>query len=56
MPPRGADELEELEERARRVYGPARLSRRATTLMWLLRFYVVGMLALVVVAFMRHLG
>gem|GEM_PF-4405239 len=50
------DELEELEQRARRVYGPARLSRGAQALMWMLRVYVIGMLALVVFAFTRQLG
>ena len=52
----GVDELEELEGRARRVYGPARLSCGAQALMWMLRVYVVGMLALVVFAFTRQLG
>jgi hypothetical protein len=56
LPLHSVDELEELEERARRVYGPARLSRGARTLMWMLRIYVVGMLALVVFAFTRQLG
>ncbi len=52
----GAGELEELERRALRVFGPARLSRAARLLMWLLRIYVVAMLALVVFAFTRQLG
>lgn len=50
------EELAELEQRAVRVYGPARLSPGARALMWLLRLYVVAMLALVVFAFTRQLG
>ena len=56
MPMNGADEIWELEQRALRVYGPARLSAGARALMWLLRIYVVAMLALVVFAFTRQLG
>ncbi len=52
----GIDELEELEHRARRVYGPARLGTTAKIIMWLLRVYVVAMLGLVVFAFIRQLG
>ncbi len=46
-------ELEDLESRARRVYGPARLGRAARWLMWLLRVYVVAMLAVVVYGFVH---
>ena len=56
LPWNGSDELWELEQRALRVYGPARLSRGARALMWLLRVYVVAMLALVVFAFTRQVG
>lgn len=56
MPGNAADEICELEQRALRVYGPARLSRGARTIMWLLRIYVVAMLALVVFAFTRQLA
>jgi hypothetical protein len=56
MPLNDTAELWELEQRALRVYGPARLSRGARALMWLLRIYVVAMLALVVFAFTRQLG
>ena len=52
----GMEELEALEERARHVYGPARLSVGATALLWVLRCYVVGMLALMVFAFTRRLA
>ncbi len=52
----GMGELEALEERARRVYGPARLSVGATAILWILRCYVVGMLALMVFAFTRRLA
>ena len=56
MPLNSADELWALEQRALRVYGPARLSRGAGGLMWLLRVYVVAMLTLVVFAFTRQVG
>ena len=56
MPMNDVDEIRELEQRAQRVYGPARLSPGARVLMWLLRIYVVAMLALVVFAFTRQLG
>ena len=46
-------ELEALEARAQRTYGPARLGRGARWLMWLLRAYVVAMLAVVVYGFVH---
>lgn len=51
----GWDELAELEERARRSYGPARLGPTARGLMWLLRLYVAAMVAVVVLGFLRQM-
>lgn len=55
MAPGDEQELSEWEQRAQRLYGPARLSRGARALMWLLRVYVVAMLALVIFGFARQL-
>jgi hypothetical protein len=48
-----AKELEDLESRSHRVYGPARLGRGARLLLWVLRVYVVAMLGIVVYGFVR---
>jgi hypothetical protein len=48
-------ELDDLEAKARRVYGPARLSGGTRLVLWLLRVYVVGMLAVVVAGFAHQL-
>lgn len=49
------DELDALEARRSRVYGPARLGRGAALAMWLLRAYVVGMSVLIAIGFVRQL-
>jgi len=46
-------ELDDLEARAHRVYGPARLGQGARWLLWLLRVYVAAMLAVVVYGFVK---
>ena len=49
------EELAELEARARRTYGRARLGPTARGLMWLLRLYVAAMVAVVVLGFLRQM-